>query len=674
MRKILLIATILSLHLIVLRGSSGDRIKNLEAQLQIETSETKVIDLLNKLASTYQGTDIEKTLAYAQRALSEAEKINYQKGIAGAFNRIAIYHSRTGNRLEAIQYNQKALEISREIKHDSLIAYMLNNLGYALYNIGLYDKALEHYYESLQYTESSMDGVHVITLENIGNLFDAIGDEDKTKIYYTKAGDKANSSTDSTLHYIPDLHRAQTAVDSEDFTLADRYFNASLNKAYDSKHKAYILRRFAISKMSEGQFLEAEKKMREAIDMYQQVGNIDEIVTTKVELVGILNKQSRYREALQLVSQLLSKYKDENTEKSNLSTLHLTAAQAYEQVGNPKEAINNYKILLTLKDSIFSDQKIKIINGLEVKYNLKDKAKENEYLRSQKEKSELIASQQKNLGLLGGVFLVLLSVVSLLLYRNNQQEKKFNNRLEEEVSTKTTKLQQTNLQLKESNMELERFAHIASHDLKEPLRNISSFSQLLVRNIDNPNAKTEIAKYASYIQKSAKQMNGLIEDVLEFSSEGSQSLPYEEIDTHNVLSNVVDLLAYEIKSRNAVLSISPDIPHVYGDRTQLMLVFKNLIMNGLKYNKDNKPLIEIIYSEVDGFHQFCIKDNGIGIDVQYHESIFDMFKRLHNRDNYEGSGLGLAFCRKVVNKMGGQIWVADSDIGSRFCFTIPIEP
>jgi len=655
-------------------GTVDDTIKELQAQLKEETTETAIIDLMNQLSGIFERIDINKTYSYAQEAYDRSEKINYQKGLTLSLINLALYYDNIGDRLMSIEYNNRSLEIVKSLNQIGLIGTISNNLGYSYYNLGLYDRALELYFEALPYTEGNGDDhMNVLILENISNVFLALGDLDKENIYYEKSVEVAKKSSDPRLHYIPDLYLAKQATAAENYSLADGYYTSSLSKAYNASHQSYVLRQFAHSKKTEKKYLEAEKRLLSAIELTSNSLDVGKLFATKFELVQLLNEMSRYQESLEITEELLTNYKEENTQKSLLLDIHIAAAETYQQTGQSKKAIENYQASMIMKDSIFSEQRIKIINGLDVKYNLKEKEKENYYLRSEQEKTELISNQQKKIVLFTTLLLLLLSAISILLYRANRQKRQFNEKLGEQVNNKTLELQKTNLELKESNMELERFAHIASHDLKEPLRIILNFSQLLERDLDNPNSKNELKEYASFIQRNAKQMNNLIEDVLEFSQEGSQNIPFMQVDTKKVLSDVEELLNYEIKTKNARINISTAIPNINGDRTKLLLVFKNLIKNGIKYNRNEEPQVDVTYSEVDGFHQFCVKDNGIGIDIAYHESVFEMFKRLHNRTEYDGSGLGLAFCKKVVNKMGGQIWLTNADQGSCFYFTIPIQ-
>ncbi len=269
-----------------------------------------------------------------------------------------------------------------------------------------------------------------------------------------------------------------------------------------------------------------------------------------------------------------------------------------------------------------------------------------------------------------GLSLLLLGGFAFWLSQSNKQKQRYNKILEEEVNKRTLELAETNLELQESNQELERFAYIASHDLKEPLRNISSFSALLQRKISK-HLTDETRNYLDFIIMGAKQMNSLIVDVLEFSRLSEGQIDKQLIDTNEVVHNVIKAIEKTLEEKNATVILST-LPPISADSIKMYSVFKNLIENGVKYNENPKPSIEVTYEDRKDDYLFKISDNGIGIDKEYQNSIFEMFKRLHNRSEYEGTGIGLAFVQKVIKQHGGKIWVESNDgEGSTFKFTIP---
>ncbi len=224
--------------------------------------------------------------------------------------------------------------------------------------------------------------------------------------------------------------------------------------------------------------------------------------------------------------------------------------------------------------------------------------------------------------------------------------------------------------LKDKNRELEQFAFKASHDLKEPIRTIFSFSQLLKNSIiEDVDAKS--LSYIDYIQTSAKRMTDMISHLLNYARFGNKPI-YEDIDTHILLQNVHFDLITQIQRTQGKLIVK-SLPTLVGDKTLLRLLFQNLISNALKFTRDNvPPIIEVSSTTLADFTRFEIKDNGVGIKEQYIPELFNIFARGHHKDKtYEGTGIGLSHCKKIVEIHGGEIWCeSEVGVGTTFFFTI----
>lgn len=224
-------------------------------------------------------------------------------------------------------------------------------------------------------------------------------------------------------------------------------------------------------------------------------------------------------------------------------------------------------------------------------------------------------------------------------------------------------------ELKRSNAELEQFAYIASHDLQEPLRMISSYTQLLAKRYEGE-LDEKAKKYIDYAVDGAVRMQQLINDLLAYSRVGTRGQPVGLTDSHAVLGEVLRNLAFVIQEQRAIIT-NDDLPVLMADATQLKQLLQNLISNAIKFCKPGLTP-EIHVSAVDLGHEwrFSVKDNGIGIDEQYADRIFVIFQRLHTRQEYPGTGIGLAVCKRIVERHGGQIWVKSKPgEGSTFYFT-----
>ncbi len=243
---------------------------------------------------------------------------------------------------------------------------------------------------------------------------------------------------------------------------------------------------------------------------------------------------------------------------------------------------------------------------------------------------------------------------------------------------KELQLQQLNETLKEraeqlatSNTELERFAYVASHDLQEPLRTITSFLQLLKRKYDGK-LDDAAQNYIGYAVDGADRMKQLIMDMLEYSRVNTQLKLNEEVDMQHILNDVLFNYSGKIKLSDAMI-VSENLPRVYAVKTQMIQLLQNLIANALKYQKPNiPPVITVKAEEKETEWEFSVNDNGIGIDEKYFDKIFIIFQRLHSKTQFSGTGIGLAICKKIIEKHKGRIWVISvPQEGSTFYFTIP---
>ncbi|MBC7906575.1 MAG: hypothetical protein H7Y60_07490 [Rhodospirillaceae bacterium] len=236
--------------------------------------------------------------------------------------------------------------------------------------------------------------------------------------------------------------------------------------------------------------------------------------------------------------------------------------------------------------------------------------------------------------------------------------------LEQQVAERTAHLAAT-------NAELEQFAYVASHDLQEPLRTISGFLQLLARRYHGK-LDAEADEFIDFAVNGAKRMGTLINDLLAFSRVGRNEVPDEPCDTEALAQTALTSLGSAVAECGASISIGP-LPRVWCRPAELQSVFLNLMGNAVKYRDEARPPVVTVSAtaEADGMVRFAVSDNGIGIEAEYHDRIFGLFQRLHPRDRFEGTGIGLALCRKIVDRHGGRIWVESAPgEGTTMLFTL----
>jgi signal transduction histidine kinase/ligand-binding sensor domain-containing protein len=231
------------------------------------------------------------------------------------------------------------------------------------------------------------------------------------------------------------------------------------------------------------------------------------------------------------------------------------------------------------------------------------------------------------------------------------------------------KLNRSNQNLQRSNKDLEQFAYVASHDLQEPLNTVGSFTKLLETRLDKDDEMS--LKFIDYVTAGVDRMSALIKSILTYSLVSSEDIQLQKTDLKSIIESKVEDLNILIQKKNAKVNIGA-IPEIICDGDQMGMVFYNMILNGLKFNKSAEPTINVTSSESETHHIFTIEDNGIGIPQEYQDQIFDIFKRLHGKGEYEGTGIGLSLCSKIIHRHEGKITI-DSAVGRGTKFILSVN-
>lgn len=264
---------------------------------------------------------------------------------------------------------------------------------------------------------------------------------------------------------------------------------------------------------------------------------------------------------------------------------------------------------------------------------------------------------------LGFVDSFLLTIlISPFLYFLIRREMKERRRTEEAMEERSRELAR-------SNAELEQFAYAVSHDLREPLRMVHVYLQLLGKRYQGKLDK-DADEFIGFAVDGATRMQRLINDLLLYSRVGSKGKEPQPIDSHAGLRHALDNLQETIQESGAVIDAAP-LPMVMGDEGQLIQLFQNLIANAIKFRGDAPPRVAVMAEPHGGEWLFSVRDNGIGIEEKNFARIFQIFQRLHDRDSYPGTGIGLAVCKKIVERLGGRIWLkSELNQGTTFYFTL----
>ena len=239
-----------------------------------------------------------------------------------------------------------------------------------------------------------------------------------------------------------------------------------------------------------------------------------------------------------------------------------------------------------------------------------------------------------------------------------------------ELRQAKVELERANQELTRSNDELRQFAYIASHDLQEPLRSVTSFCNLLKEEYQG-RLDEQADNYIERVVQGAKRMKALVTGLLSYSRVShDEQPPLSDVDLREVAADAIANLQSSVQDSGAEISLG-DLPMVMGDRLQLCQLLQNLLSNAILYRGERPPKIHVDATRDGNRWEFAVEDNGIGIAPEYHQQVFEIFRRLHCRDKYPGTGIGLAVCKKIVQRHGGRIWVeSQPGAGTTFRFTL----
>lgn len=245
-----------------------------------------------------------------------------------------------------------------------------------------------------------------------------------------------------------------------------------------------------------------------------------------------------------------------------------------------------------------------------------------------------------------------------------------NHHLERRVAERTAQLEIANRALEDSNLELQQFAYVASHDLQTPLRSMAGFAQVLEADYA-PQLDSTARSHVARIVQACERMHTLVADILTFSRVEARACKFEPADLNQIVAQTAAMLEDEIQISNAEITYE-ELPTIAGDPAQLSQLLNNLIGNALKYQTTDTPKIHISAERRGQEWIISVRDNGIGIDAKHQDKIFEIFKRLHSQENYPGTGIGLAICKRIVDRHGGRIWLdSGPGAGSTFRFSLP---
>ena len=614
-----------------------------------------VASIMFNLGVSYQQIEVyDKSLQYFNDYLTFFPGVIDEREYARGVNKIAEIYFLLGDYEEAHTKYLHSLSTQESVKDSFGMHKNLYDLGAMYFYKEDFKEALTYFLrcDQLSYIVPQV-GFQVASA--LGSAYEKLGDLEKALFYNNKSLEIATSQkSDVYIAYAYQNLGLVYLAKGNDFDNAYFYLNRSCFYFEKSKYQ----RGNTISKNYLGQLFANIDKYGESIQFYEQ--------------------------ALLIATQLKMK-QEKATALEGLAT-------SYEKLGEYKEAFQYFKSSSELRDSILNEKSLDEMAKRQAAYYVEQKDRElsvSNSLLDQKKKTNF------KLTLFSILVFVLMIILGFMLRRsiknskilNKQKDKiakqnldleRTNSQLEQANLSKekvNKKLEKTNLKLEQANDQLSNYAYVASHDLKEPLRTIRSFSQLILRQSGDQFDETTKSHF-NFIIKGVNRMNSFVDDLLKYSRIDRVNEEAISVNIGQVVNETIESLKVKIEESKALVIVNHhNLPEIEGFSFHFSQLFQNIMSNGIKFKRGNiDPVVEVNCRETEDNYQFSIKDNGIGMPEKDRIKIFDMFTRLHKEHRYTGTGIGLATCKRIVDFYGGDIWVeSEQGVGSTFYFTIPKE-
>ena len=644
--------------------------------------------------------DYKNSSHYYEKAAESFKEIGDTEHEANSMRKSGYVITKEGDYGGALAIYKAAMEICEANNHPNIKAKILSGISGLYRSQGLYQKALRNGLDALKVQkELGKSKDLTFTVDRIGVIYRSLKDYDEALNYYTQALEirqslpnlKAEDIAYSNM-VIGDIYLKKDELDT-----AHNYFEIArglYEKASDKEGMAFCYAKLGDVAAANGNKESAFTFQKNSLDLYLSINHKGGIGSSYLDFVkyylekGNLNKAEEYANKLLEIAQSSGR-------QPQVVYAYEHLAQIYEQKNEVGKALAYQKMYLSSKDSLWNYEKTKEMTKMQSSYDLELlEVKAEKLLEENEKKQAQINASRTRLGAMGLAVLMLLMMFSVLwkAYKNKLENNRLLHHKNDEISSQKEQLEiakdnlkeaNSNLEvkikdrtsaLKRSNEELEKFAYLASHDLKHPLRNIIGFSQLLERDLKSKDKLDDTAsEYLGIVIKGTKYMNSLIEDILEFSKFSlSKDNKFERFDFVKLINSVKSSFKKQIDESGAEIELI-DIPtEIVGVRVKIVQLIQNLLSNCLKFRKDDVPLKIVIEAKDRGdYWQFDITDNGIGIKDEYHDIIFQLFKQINNKQEYAGSGMGLAIGKKIAEQHKGDIWVDSKfGVGTKISFTV----
>lgn len=574
--------------------------------------------------------DNEKAYQYALEAKEKLAEVPENDLFLETFAQLIVASLRKMDYSELAKYSNLVLETSRQADDAEKEIIALNCLAVLHGAKSDYRQAVQYFLDVLK--KSRAIGYRYGTahcLINIGTVYANLFNQDEALERYKTALNEFEDilNTNTRIVITNNIGNIYYAIGEPEKALD--YFHRGLelaNSIHYNEMVARLLSQISRALVSLGQFDEAQKTALQAQELIEQLGHFSGKQINLINLGHISFHYKDHKQAILYVDKGIDEAKRTNDRPSELRG-YLLMAQICERNKQFEQAYYFQRTHALAQETFARERHARQTIDLEIKYAISEKEREIKML------------QQEN------------SYQAVLL---EQAEK----------------IKAQNALLTQANEELKQFAYIVSHDLKEPLRMMSSYIRILKKQIFN--IGEDMALYIKFIEEGGDRMKNLLDDLLRYATIGKGILEKSHFEADDALRTAQQNLSVAIEESGALIMARP-LPRIYSNKLYFVQLFQNLISNAIKFrSKDKQAVISIDCHTSEQFHVFSIADNGIGIPLEAQKRVFDIFQRLHKKSEYEGTGIGLSICQKVVTSLGGKIWLESAPgQGTAFYFTLP---
>jgi len=659
-----------------------NEIDSLRNSYLTNNNDTLRLNALTLLGQRLRYVNIDSSKYYLRKAirLHKEKKVNIGS-LAFAYNIIGNIYKLEPNVDSARHYYEEAYQFLSKENNDRAFLAIIPPYGSFLTSHNEVERGINMLQEGISLAKEKDKFASLSFLyEYLGEVFqNNLKDNNRAKNYYTKGLEAiekiklVDEKNYNRLNARLSLNLSSIYLIENNIPTALEYAKSTV--AYGTKEKMYHLVVDAYNNLCKGylarsQYKSAKKYNQLAGELNQKINDTYANIQIEILKQALFLKTKDYLSCIKEGKSTLNKF-ESYLENDNKAKIFEYLCECHALSGNTQEVIKNKDSLLYYQRKTLDIKQNELLARLDNEYQVKEKEAENELLKIRQDASLRQLRTQRFAALGLGIALLFAIAWALAFYQANRQRKRHNAILELKVAERTEELQKANSNLEQANYELRTFNYIASHDIKEPIRNIGNFVGLIKSQLPDDIVK-DLGLYFETIQKSSKQLYNLVEDFakyIDFSK--NEEMPKAEVDLNNIVDGIIANVSLIGKYPHGKI-INHGLPTIFSNQSANYVILKNLLENGLKYNDSEVPKVELSYHSTPSFHLICIQDNGIGIKEDYFNNIFKMFKRLHGKNQYEGTGIGLALVDLLTKKLNGKIEM-ESELkkGSLFKLYLP---